>query len=379
MLLKQRFIIYLLAIYFGLVLFNTTYLGLGTYIPLIIMILGLMTILIGRSYRFEHFKLYYIMMGLIILISSLFSDADNFRNVFKILLTIIFFCFASSLKTTTREIRFLSLSICCTYVIYVFLMIEAIGTDVVNYGRIDIRLFGGEIPIDTNVISAVYVLPFIISLYNLLYGQYKLLACCFIFFFIIGVLLSGSHGAAFSIGCSSICLLIPYLHSKKSSKFFKIISLGLVGLALYYGFSYISLQEDVMGAERIFDFNGDVSNGRIDIWEERLSLFLDSPLLGYGYNYNIGINHYGTANHNLLLQILLFSGMIGLILFVIPTLKIFQKHSVSISLKLALFISVFMPLFFIDSLEERTLWNFLIFYCLLSSHNNANRYLLWNK
>ena len=46
-------------------------------------------------------------------------------------------------------------------------------------------------------------------------------------------------------------------------------------------------------------------------------------------------------------------------------------------LKVALFASVFVPLFFIDTLQERPLWNFLIFYEMLSLSDDPMEALLW--
>ena len=42
-LIKQRFAILVIAFFLAIVLFNTTYLGLGTYVPLFVIFLGLLT------------------------------------------------------------------------------------------------------------------------------------------------------------------------------------------------------------------------------------------------------------------------------------------------------------------------------------------------
>lgn len=42
-LIKQRFAVLVIALFLAIVLFNTTYLGLGTYVPLFVIFLGLLT------------------------------------------------------------------------------------------------------------------------------------------------------------------------------------------------------------------------------------------------------------------------------------------------------------------------------------------------
>ena len=84
------------------------------------------------------------------------------------------------------------------------------------------------------------------------------------------------------------------------------------------------------------------------------------------------------ASHNTFIQVLHYGGLLGLFLFFIPVVSMYRRTTISKMNKIVLFLSVFMPVFFIDTLQERTLWNFLLFYSLLSSSSNANELLLWN-
>ena len=144
-------------------------------------------------------------------------------------------------------------------------------------------------------------------------------------------------------------------------------------------FDFISEQDAIFGFDRILDFSGDdASNGRTGVWIERLDLFTYSPMWGYGMNYNMGMTHRGMACHNTFIQLVHYGGVIGFCLFLIPIVSLFKRSTVSKITKLSLFISVFMPVCFIDTLQERTIWNFLIFYSILSMREGAERCLLWN-
>lgn len=378
-LIKQRFAIFVIAIFIAMVLFNTTYLGLGTSLPLIIIFLGLLTFLHVEKTNANKRNICFIWLSIVILCSTLLSGGDHIRDCFKILITICFVYFSTSIRVKDSEVRYLSLFICISYIVYAILVIQAIGQDTEYYGRAQIRILNSEVALDPNVVAAVFVLPMIISLYNLLYGKYKLLAGVILGGFAIATIALGSRGATVSFVVSCSLLLLKYFTSRTTKLWIKIFSILAVVLVAFFVFDFISEQDAIFGFDRIFDFTGDdASNGRTGVWIERLNLFTSSPLYGYGINYDMGITHRGMACHNTFIQILHYGGIIGICLFLIPVVSLFKRTSVSKITKLSLFVSVFMPVFFIDTLQERTIWNFLIYYSLLSMRDNAEKCLIWD-
>lgn len=378
-LIKQRFAILVIAFFLAIVLFNTTYLGLGTYVPLFVIILGLLTFSNVKKTKANKKNIYFIWLSIVILCSTLLSGGEQIRDCFKLFITICFLYYSSSIRVKDSEVRYLSLFICLSYLVYAILVTQAIGQDTEYYGRAQIRILNSEVALDPNVVAAVFVLPMIISLYNLLYGKYKLLAGVILGVFAISTIALGSRGASVSFVVSCSLLLLKYFSSRTTKIWVKLISILSVILLAYFVFDFISKQDAIFGFDRIFDFTGDdASNGRTDVWIERLYLFVSSPLYGYGMNYDMGVAHRGMACHNTFIQVLHYGGLIGISLFLIPIIALFRRTSVSKITKLSLFISVLMPVFFIDTLQERTIWNFLIFYSLLSMRNNAETCLLWN-
>lgn len=378
-LIKQRFAILIIAFFLAIVLFNTTYLGLGTYVPLLVIFLGLLTFSYVEKTKANKKNIYFIWLSIVILCSTLLSGGDQIRDCFKIFITICFLYYSSSIRVKDSEVRYLSLFICMSYLVYAILVTQAIGQDTEYYGRAQIRILNSEVALDPNVVAAVFVLPMIISLYNLLYGKYKLLAGIILGVFAISIIALGSRGATVSFVVSCCLLLLKYFTSRTTKLWIKILSISAVVLVAFLVFDFISEQDAIFGFDRIFDFTGDdASNGRTDVWIERLNLFTSSPLYGYGMNYDMGITHRGMACHNTFIQILHYGGLIGICLFLIPVVSLFKRTSVSKITKLSLFVSVFMPVFFIDTLQERTIWNFLIFYSLLSMRDNAEECLIWD-
>ena len=378
-LIRQRWVILIIALFFALVLFNTTYLGLGTNVPIAIIALGIIIFSLSKKCRTNKKNICLIWLSFVIFLSTLISGGEGFRECFKIFITATFLYLATQVDIDDEEVRYLSLFICISYVVYAVLVVQSMGQETQYYGRAQIRILNSEIPLDPNVVAAVFIFPCILSLYNLLYGTYKLLAGGFLIVFIIAIIALGSRGATVSFIASCSLLLLKYSGAKSTAIWVKLLTIAALVCASVFIFDYISEQDNIFGFDRILDFSGDdASNGRTGVWEERLNLLTYSPLWGYGVNYDVGTAHRGMACHNTFIQLLHYGGIIGFILFIIPIMSLFRRRSISRITKLSLFISVFSPIFFIDTLQERTIWNFLIFYSLLSTRSNAEDCLLWN-
>lgn len=377
---SQRLVVYVIAMFISLVLFNTTFMSLGTVVPIGVIVLGVIVFaLCPYKTGINSLNFGYTIMGFLILLSTLLSGGNQISQCLKIILTCFFVYMATKISISDKEMKFLSLVIVASYLIYAVLVLHSIGGETEYYGRVQIRILGSDYPLDPNVVSAVFILPFVISIYNLLFGSYKLLAMVFAMIFFIAIVVLGSRGAFLSLSLCSFIMIGEYLFSKQSSLFLKIL-VGLVILvAISYSIVFLSSLDNIVGLDRILDFESDdVSNGRTDVWLERLKLLESSPIFGYGINYDVGISHRGMACHNTIIQLLHYGGIIGFVLFVIPTYQLYKRRNVPFKLKLVLFISVFCPIFFIDTLQERTLWNFIIFYSFLSVQEDAENCLLWN-
>lgn len=379
---SQRTVIYVIALFISLVLFNTTYMSLGTIVPMLTIVLGLLLFVSTRpKTNVNNRNNLYIWMSFLFLFSTALSGGDEFTQCLKIILTALFSALSTKLCISVKEVRFLSLIICVSYGIYAILVVQSMSSaETMYYGRAQIRILGSEYPLDPNVVSAVFVFPFIICLYNLLYGKYKIMALLLILLFFVAIVALGSRGGFLALAVSSAFLLGNFMFSKKSSMMMKIlISIVLIVVTVYV-INFLSGVEGIFGLTRILDFEtDDVSNGRTGIWIERMNLLSYSPFLGYGINYDMGTIHKGMASHNTIIQILHYGGLIGFILFLTPLYNMYKRKTVSFPIKLALFSSVMLPIFFIDTIQERTFWNFVIFYSFLSTQTSADECLLWNK
>lgn len=380
---KQRIIVYLISILFGLVLFNTTYMSLGTIVPLIVMT-SIIVISLNTNNRVHTKKHYqnFIVYLFIVTIATVLSGGSDFRTIAKLLLTVLTLIFATRLSYSRKETKFLSQFFCLAYAIYAALVIHSIGMTWRDYGRIQILILNGSEALDPNVISATFILPMVISFYNVLYGKRKLIALFLILLFTIAILACGSRGAFVGFVIASLFLLLQYVKDVKRetglwSYFKNFILLTSILFVVIKGIDVISQQDGVVGLNRVLDFEDESGNGRIPIWKERLSLVLESPLWGQGINRDLGTYGRGTACHNTFLEILYYGGMIGFMLFMKPIYQLWSRKTISKPLKYSLFLAVCIPIFFIDTLQERTLWNFLILFDILTASDNPEENLIW--
>ena len=359
--------------------------SLGTIVPFIVMISIIVISHNTHHYYRVHTKKHYqnfIVYLFIVTIDTVLSGGTDFRTVAKLLLTVLTLVFATRLYYSSKETKFLSQFFCVAYAIYAALVIYSIGMAWRDYGRIQILILNGSEALDPNVISATFILPMVISFYNVLYGKRKLIALFLILLFTIAILACGSRGAFVGFVIASFFLLLQYVKNIKQERglwsYFKnIILLVSIVFIMTKGIDFISQQDGVSGLNRVLDFEDDSGNGRIPIWTQRLSLVLESPLWGQGINRDLGTYARGAACHNTFLEILYYGGIIGFLLFMKPIYQLWSRKTISKSLKYSLFLAVCIPIFFIDTLQERTLWNFLILFDILTYSDNPEENLIW--
>ena len=99
-LVKQRFVVLIIALFFAIVLFNTTFLNLGTYLPLVIIFLGFVCFSFTKKTYVNKKNVYFIAFAILLFFSTFISGGDLYRECLKILLTVCFIYKASKVKLT---------------------------------------------------------------------------------------------------------------------------------------------------------------------------------------------------------------------------------------------------------------------------------------
>lgn len=366
-LLKYNVMIYVLGLFFSLVVFNTTYLQLGTILPILIMTFFYILIIVGnRKLKIEKYRISFLLMAIVLFLVTTFNDGDDYRVIFKVVILSIFYMIATSIEYNEKEVCFFIRFIVYSYLIYALYLLFGIERNE-HYSRETLIIFGSEL--DPNIVAAVFVLPIVILLYNILYStNHKIINLILLLFFVLAVVITGSRGGFVGMLLSLMILLYAYMSDKLVKPSYKIVTIIFIVLIFWLIYTYLSLfYTDYL--TRSMSFTGDTGggDGRTSIWSERLSYLMDSPLWGCGMIFDRGLWR-GWANHNTYVQVLYGAGTIGITLFLVPIIVVFRRSKSRI-LMLSLFFSVFIPIFFLDTLDNRLLWNGLIIFDILSKHN----------
>lgn len=110
--------------------------------------------------------------------------------------------------------------------------------------------------------------------------------------------------------------------------------------------------------------NEDLYSGRLDLWNNGLSMIKDKPLIGHGTSYFY--EKYNIYSHNIFLDILVFYGYIGLIitaLFCFYSLNKIFKTKNNFKLLGLVFFCLWFPKLFLSTyfFQETSFWCFMIF------------------
>lgn len=359
--------VYVLGLFFSLVVFNTTFMQLGTLLPMFLMALFLLLVFIGkRPIKIDRYRVCFLVMAVVLLIVTTFNNGDNYRVIFKVILLSFFYMIATSLCYNEKEVNFFIRIIIYSYLIYALYLL--FGTERNEYySRETLIILGSEL--DPNIVAAVFVLPIAILLFNVLYGhKHRIINLTLLFLFILAVVITGSRGGFIGMLLSMAILISAFISDTSIKSSYRTFAIVLVFVIL--GGIYIYLSQfygDYL--TRSLSFTGDTGggDGRTSIWTERLFFVMESPLWGCGMIFDRGFWR-GWANHNTYVQVLYGSGLIGIVLFLIPIITIYMRSKAKL-LMLALYFSVFIPIFFLDTLDNRLLWNALIIFDILSQHN----------
>ena len=158
----------------------------------------------------------------------------------------------------------------------------------------------------------------------------------FLFLSIIGLYLSGKRA---HFGFCLIALLIAYyfsvyLSQGKASRLKRFLGMSLLGCSIFLCLWIISFFVEGTLINQLFDTlsslgdsDVDVTTGRVEFWRIALQKFRDEPVLGIGWKQFYKLKFYGKNYdvHNIYLQLLCETGLVGAIVFFILFAIVFAK------------------------------------------------------
>lgn len=168
-------------------------------------------------------------------------------------------------------------------------------------------------------LNAIYICVFIGIIFSKLLTNKgnKIINCCLIIFGMIALFLTSKRGVMVSIFVAVVFLLIYYARKvkenktniiKKTKKILPIII--IISIIIFFMQTYFN------SAVKIFErflTQQDITTGRIDLYSITWDYFLKNPITGNGLFFTQSILN--TYTHNIYLQLLCETGVVGITLF----------------------------------------------------------------
>lgn len=131
-----------------------------------------------------------------------------------------------------------------------------------------------------------------------------------------------------------VILLIFIMMLSKNNKIMKLIGISL-GITMIIIIAYTTVSEATLIIDRILNNRGDIWSGRENFWNYAIEMFHQNPVFGKGfmsfneYIFNKGFRYYGEKwnyqAHNVYIQLLGETGIIGFILMLLLILVMINK------------------------------------------------------
>lgn len=251
------------------------------------------------------------------LISSDFFDFTIFQNIF------LFWFFINHERKDPLSLEKGFLSFALGSVALASLFYAGVG---IEYAEGRVRIFGDN----PNIIGIKMSISMAILILATSQNKLKLGKARYLFLFPIPIMLrlmaeTGSRVAFISFALIFVTGIVLF----KTKRIWVKISLFTVGsIALIYSWVYLVQAETLMQRLSQSYKEGDLA-GREVIWQRLLPLIEYNPIVGVGktgYEYFSKITFgIGTSPHNVILEVLCYTGIIGLIIYLLFLFRVFKK------------------------------------------------------
>ena len=358
---RPRFVAIFFAIYMGLVLFQTSFHHLGTYLTLGIMLL---TIISGwswarrNSFRVkENQTLLFVFILYAFLITTIYGD--RIANESRFFAQIVFCIFLTNISITEKEYVLIKNTYMYSMVVYSLFVIRSIRADVGRFTHSNVELLGSSF--DPNFLGLPLVIAMIFLLSEILDRKHVVINLLSLGLLFRTIILLSSRGCLVGLLVPSAIILLIKLKDRSFGA--KLVTLIVVaGLVLLLIRSVSSGYENEL--TRLTNVEGDnVDNGRLGLWSYGFSMWLEHPLFGNGLMGFFSRTH--MAIHNTYVQILCGMGLFGMTLFLIFIIRILCRSFKYDKVLFCGMISLFFQILFLDALDSRVLWAFLCFVTML--------------
>lgn len=358
----------------ALMLFQTSYMRLGTITAFVTLAATILTAIASGNVSLRRFSLsrdsgslliFLLMVSMVTVVSgSLPSGFSRFAA--QIILCIVLIAME---PINRREEEFIKTVFIIATLAYAVLTIRScyqLGTTRYYHGNIE--LFNARL--DPNFIGIPFVAASVLVLNNILTGKKRLLnAACYIVL-AIAIVYTASRGNMICLALSNALVVLFYMQKKNVHVLAKILWIVLIIIAIGLLSGYLETNFTAQW-ERMTSFGEGADNGRFELWTRAAEAWRESPLFGKGLGGMYRI--YGKATHNTYLQLLSETGVLGTILFLTFIVRLLKEIFKADKVYFCLLAGTLVQIGFLDALDNRGLWVVLCWFSLIAKSREAEK------
>lgn len=364
---KIRVPIIWFSFFMALMLFQVSYMNIGTITALGTLAISIITAFAHKSvdYRKLDMPMESILLLLFFIITTGVSlirgEFPSFFGRFsaQILLCIVFLAFRP--KLNQKESNYLYNVFVISALIYALLtIISCIQLGSLRYYHARIEILGAKL--DPNFIGLPFVIASTLFLSKVFIEKRKI-------FWIIGysvcaaaIVFTASRGNMVSLLIANAGVVIYSIFQRRSSVHRKVFFIILVLLMGYFSIHYFSTNLSLQWT-RITSFEDASGNGRLILWENAIEAWKSSPLLGQGLGGMYRLH--GKATHNTYLELLSETGLVGMLLFLSFLIRMLRRVFHCNKVLFCALIGMLVHIAFLDSIDNRCVWILLCWIALM--------------
>lgn len=334
----------------ALMLVQTPYMRIGTIIAFTTIMLTLLAF--GFNRNTVKITTFNVSLFAFVLLVFIRSALNSEINSYKLILQGIMCIFLASYEANKSDSEFLKRVVEISSVVYAILIIGAcmkMGDTKYIHGTIE--LF--RTSLDPNFAGLPLVMGASFLLYNVFEKRKMMFSLTGFAIILVAIFYTASRGNAITILSICVLELVAFFFAKKVSLtkkiFMLILAIAFLGALFYYLSNNMGAQWD-----RMSNFGQGSDNGRFELWKKALDMWLDNLIFGVG----IGgfVSSVGMATHNTYLTVLVETGFVGMILFIV-FIGCLVKKSLKCGFDVfVMLIAVLIHMSFLDALDSRCVW-----------------------
>lgn len=349
------------SMFMALMLFQTSYMNLGTIAAFATMLLTVLAFIFSKKYRVCLINTTSLFLLLFLFISVFTTILHGLSPSYKYVSQIILCFLLFSIDLTEHESKFMRSVFTIASLIYGALTVYSchkLGDE--RYFHGGIVLFNATL--DPNFIGIPLTAAMTILFYDIMHSGKKMLRTCAYILLAIAIVYTSSRGNFLTSSFSVLLIVVSYTLDKQISLWKKILIICCAFLAIVFMIDFFSTAFQTQW-ERMSNITGDSDNSRFILWERALSLWWNNPLFGSGIGGNYAI--YGKATHNTYLTLLSETGLVGSFLFVGFLINLMKKALYYEKALFYMLLGVMLQIFFLDAIDNRCLWAILCWMAML--------------